>query len=80
MNKDTIRKREKQTGWFLIIPALLILALVFIYPIGRAFWLSLFTQNIDPEVNFNQEGIKLAVNPHRIHWFDLNTGDRLVAS
>ena len=50
MNTDTIRKREQQTGWLLIIPALLILALVFVYPIGRAFWLSLFTENLGTEL------------------------------
>lgn len=50
MNTDTIRKREKQTGWLLIIPALLILALVFVYPIARAFWLSLFTENLGTEL------------------------------
>ena len=46
MTQDTIRKQEKTTGWLLVIPALLVLALVFIYPIGRAFWLSLFTENL----------------------------------
>ena len=50
MKTDTIRKREKQTGWLLIIPALLILALVFVYPIARAFWLSLFTENLGTEL------------------------------
>jgi len=33
-------------GWILVIPALLLLALVFAYPIARAFWLSLFTENL----------------------------------
>ena len=32
---------------------------------------------IDPECNFSQEGVKLALNHHRIHWFDAKTGDRL---
>ncbi|MGK7926370.1 MAG: carbohydrate ABC transporter permease [Spirulina sp.] len=50
METDTIRKREKQTGWLLITPALLILALVFIYPIARALWLSLFTQNLGTQL------------------------------
>jgi multiple sugar transport system permease protein len=50
MPQDAIRAREKQTGWLLIIPALLILALVFVYPIGRAFWLSLFTENLGTEL------------------------------
>ncbi|WP_204103959.1 MULTISPECIES: sugar ABC transporter permease [Spirulina sp. CCY15215] len=50
METDTIRRREKQTGWLLIAPALLILAFVFLYPIGRAFWLSLFTQNLGTQL------------------------------
>ena len=50
MKTDSIRKKEKQTGWLLIIPALLILALVFIYPIGRAFILSFFTENLGTEL------------------------------
>ena len=50
MKTNTIRKREIQTGWLLIIPALLILALVFIYPIGRAFILSFFTENLGTEL------------------------------
>lgn len=33
---------------------------------------------IDPDCNFNQEEIKLALNPQRIHWFDAQTGDRLI--
>lgn len=43
-------KQEKQIGWYFIIPALIILALVFIYPIARAFWLSLLTQNLGTEL------------------------------
>jgi multiple sugar transport system permease protein len=46
MTLDTIRAREQRTGWILLIPALLVLALVFAYPILRAFWLSLFTENL----------------------------------
>lgn len=42
--------REQKIGWFLLIPALLILALVFIYPIARAFWLSLFTENLGTQL------------------------------
>lgn len=38
--------REKIVGWLMIIPAMLLLGLVFIYPIARAFWLSLFTENL----------------------------------
>ncbi|WP_202895737.1 carbohydrate ABC transporter permease [Iningainema tapete] len=42
----TIRSREQRTAWILLIPALLLLLFVFGYPISRAFWLSLFTQNL----------------------------------
>ena len=45
-NLNTVRGREQLTGWLLIAPALLLLLLVFAYPIGRAFWLSLFTKNL----------------------------------
>ena len=48
--KDTIRRREQKIGWLLAIPALLILALVFVYPIIRALWLSFFTQNLGTEL------------------------------
>lgn len=49
--KDVIRERERRTGWLLTIPALLILALVFAYPILRAFWQSLFVQNLGNQLN-----------------------------
>ncbi|MEC4894514.1 MAG: sugar ABC transporter permease [Oscillatoria sp. PMC 1051.18] len=57
MKQDLIRAREKKVGWLLIFPALLILALVFAYPIGRAFWLSLFTQNLATELQPEFSGI-----------------------
>lgn len=41
-----ITYKEKIVGWLMIIPAMLLLSLVFIYPIARAFWLSLFTENL----------------------------------
>lgn len=47
---STIRARERRTGWILLAPALLILAFVYAYPIGRSFWLSLFTQNLGTEL------------------------------
>jgi len=43
---DTIRSREQRTAWIFLLPALLLLLLVFGYPIFRAFWLSLFTENL----------------------------------
>jgi multiple sugar transport system permease protein len=41
-----LRDRDQITGWVLVLPALLLLILVFAYPIGRALWLSLFTRNL----------------------------------
>ena len=41
-----LNRQEKLTGWFILLPALVILGLVFIYPIFRAFWLSWFTENL----------------------------------
>ncbi|MBD2081842.1 sugar ABC transporter permease [Leptolyngbya sp. FACHB-17] len=49
--KDIIRERERRAGWFLTIPALVILALVFAYPILRAFWQSLFAINLGTQLN-----------------------------
>lgn len=45
-----INFREKTTGWLLLIPALLVLSLVFVYPIARAFWLSFFTENLGTQL------------------------------
>ncbi|MBW4572308.1 MAG: sugar ABC transporter permease [Tolypothrix carrinoi HA7290-LM1] len=45
-NMQTIRGREQRTALILLLPALLMLLFVFGYPIARAFWLSLFTQNL----------------------------------
>ncbi|MFE4107313.1 carbohydrate ABC transporter permease [Almyronema epifaneia] len=41
-----LRSREVRTGWLLILPAALLLLLVYAYPIIRAFILSLFAQNL----------------------------------
>lgn len=46
MTQDYIRQRERRTGWMLIIPALLLLLLVYAFPIFRAFWLGFFTENL----------------------------------
>jgi multiple sugar transport system permease protein len=46
----TIADREQRTGWILLFPAILLLLLVFAYPIGRAFWLSLFTKNLGTQL------------------------------
>ncbi|MBF2058313.1 MAG: sugar ABC transporter permease [Cyanobacterium sp. T60_A2020_053] len=42
--------QEQKTGWLLIIPALLVLGLVFIYPIIHSFWMSFFQQNLGTEL------------------------------
>ncbi|MBD2020144.1 sugar ABC transporter permease [Leptolyngbya sp. FACHB-36] len=47
---DTIRSRERRIGLFLLLPAVLVLLLVFAYPIGRSIWLSLFAQNLGTEL------------------------------
>lgn len=57
MNIDTLQAREKRTGWLLLLPALLLLALVFAYPILRAFWLSLFTQNLGTQLKMVFSGL-----------------------
>lgn len=44
--QDVMRNREQRTGWILLAPAFLLLALVFAYPILRSFWLSVFTENL----------------------------------
>ncbi|MBE9166486.1 sugar ABC transporter permease [Pleurocapsales cyanobacterium LEGE 06147] len=50
MKQNTIVRREQLIGWLLLIPALLVLSLVFVYPIVRAFWLSLFTENLGTQL------------------------------
>ncbi|NJN48947.1 MAG: sugar ABC transporter permease [Alkalinema sp. RL_2_19] len=47
---NSIAKQERKVGWLLLAPALVLLALVFAYPILRAFWQSLFTQNLGTEL------------------------------
>ncbi|MDX2230781.1 MAG: sugar ABC transporter permease [Leptolyngbyaceae cyanobacterium bins.349] len=47
---DPIRQREQRTAWMLMIPALLLLLLVFAYPIVRAFWLSLFNKSLGTQL------------------------------
>lgn len=48
--RDTLRRREQRTGWWLIAPALLLLLIVYAYPIGRSIGLSFFTQNLGTEL------------------------------
>lgn len=48
--KLKMRSEQIKTGWLMVIPAFFLLALVFIYPILRAFLLSLFTENLGTEL------------------------------
>ena len=57
MTQDTIRNREQKTGWLLVAPALVILLLVYAYPILRAFWLSFFTQNLGTQLQPEFSGL-----------------------
>lgn len=50
MKLDVVQKREQKTGWVLLLPALIVLLVVYAYPILRAFWLSVFTQNLGTEL------------------------------
>ena len=47
---STMRSQEQRTGLYLILPALLLLLLVFAYPIGRSLWLGFFAQNLGTEL------------------------------
>lgn len=51
MTQDTLRRREIRTGWLLAAPALLVLIVVYAYPISRAFILSVFTENLSTNLN-----------------------------
>ncbi|MEQ9670944.1 carbohydrate ABC transporter permease [Coleofasciculus sp. G2-EDA-02] len=57
MKQGSIRQKEIRTGWLLTLLAILILVMVFAYPIGRAFWLSLFTQNLGTELQAEFSGL-----------------------
>ncbi|NEO15769.1 MULTISPECIES: sugar ABC transporter permease [unclassified Moorena] len=50
MKTDPIAAQEQRTGWLLVTPALLLLLLVYGYPILRSFWLSLFTKNLGTQL------------------------------
>jgi multiple sugar transport system permease protein len=56
-NLSTIRSREQRTAWLFLLPAVLLLLLVFGYPILRAFWLSLFTKNLGTQLQSNFAGL-----------------------
>jgi len=56
-NLSTMGSREHRTAWLFLLPALLLLLLVFGYPILRAFWLSLFAQNLGTQLQANFAGL-----------------------
>lgn len=47
---DPIQAREQRTAWLLLTPALLVLALVYAYPIVRALWLSFFDRSLGTQL------------------------------
>ncbi|MCW6038199.1 sugar ABC transporter permease [Spirulina subsalsa FACHB-351] len=63
MTQDLIRQREQRIGWLLLTPALILLLFVFAYPIGRAFFLSLFTENLGTQLQPIFSGLS---NYHRL--------------
>ncbi|MBD2432438.1 MULTISPECIES: carbohydrate ABC transporter permease [Fischerella] len=56
-NLSIMRSREQRTAWLFLLPALLLLLLVFGYPILRAFWLSLFAKNLGTQLQANFAGL-----------------------
>ena len=55
---DVIVQRDRQIGWMLTIPALLLLIAVFAYPIGLAVWQSFITKNLGTELQPQFSGIQ----------------------
>ncbi len=72
---QTIRSREIRTAAFFLLPALLLLLFVFVYPILRAFWLSLFTQNLGTKLQPVFSGIDnyLRMSGDGHFWHSLGT-------
>jgi multiple sugar transport system permease protein len=58
MKADPIRTQEQRTGWLMVAPALLLLLLIYAYPILRSFWLSLFTKNLGTQLEPIFSGLK----------------------
>jgi len=50
MSDRTTSQLGRMTGWFLVTPAIVLLLLVFVYPIARVVWQSGFTQNLGTEL------------------------------
>lgn len=46
----SLEVREQQIGLYLLLPATVVLLLVFAYPIARSLWLGLFAQNLGTEL------------------------------
>jgi multiple sugar transport system permease protein len=74
---------EQRVGWLFVFPSVALLALVFAYPIGRAFWLSLFTRNLGtalkPEFSGLENYSRMLIDGH--FWQSLaNTGIFTAAS
>ncbi len=45
-----LQQQQQRTGWLLLAPALLLLALIYAYPILRSLWLSFYRQNLGTEL------------------------------
>lgn len=74
---------EQRIGWLFVFPSVALLALVFAYPIGRAFWLSLFTRNLgtglEPQFSGLANYSRMLIDSH--FWQSLaNTGVFTAAS
>ncbi len=74
---------EQRVGWLFVFPSVALLVLVFAYPIGRAFWLSLFTRNLGtalkPEFSSLDNYSRMLIDGH--FWQSLaNTGVFTAAS
>ena len=46
----SIEAQTQRTGFYLLLPAIAVLLLVFAYPIGRSLWLGFFAQNLGTEL------------------------------
>ncbi len=47
---NSLRSQEQRTGLYLLLPAVIVLLVVFAYPIGRSIWLGFFAQNLGTEL------------------------------
>lgn len=51
MNLKRLFQSDRPIGWLFLAPSMVILAIVYGYPIARALWLSLFTENLGTNLN-----------------------------